>query len=165
MMVIDWLTLNIDMNTEPITRTYKYKMFNFEGEQRHNTLKCTFLNVDESFGNCELTELEQLPYEKDGYNFWTWQNHKVHYVVQVQSPPMVLPWSSSTDSVDSAPQLSTAGTFSTRHSLLFLLPSPCLLLPISNPENKELFIRTMFLLQIQHRRVGQDSHSVRHGPF
>lgn len=37
-----------------------------------------------------LTGLEMLPFKKDGYNFWTWRSHKVHYIVQGQGPPMVL---------------------------------------------------------------------------
>ncbi|KAG0581452.1 hypothetical protein KC19_4G253000 [Ceratodon purpureus] len=41
-------------------------------------------------GGSSKTGLEQLPYKKDGYNFWTWRGHKVHYVVKGQGPPMVL---------------------------------------------------------------------------
>jgi len=36
------------------------------------------------------TGLEQLPYKKEGYNFWTWRGHKVHYVVQGEGAPIVL---------------------------------------------------------------------------
>lgn len=34
--------------------------------------------------------LDRLPFKPDGYNFWTWRGHKVHYVVQGQGPPIVL---------------------------------------------------------------------------
>lgn len=31
-----------------------------------------------------------LPFKEDGYNFWTWRGHKIHYVVQGSGPPVVL---------------------------------------------------------------------------
>ncbi|KAI5067039.1 hypothetical protein GOP47_0017567 [Adiantum capillus-veneris] len=34
--------------------------------------------------------MEKLPYKPEGYNYWDWRNHKVHYVVQGEGPPIVL---------------------------------------------------------------------------
>lgn len=35
-------------------------------------------------------ELERLPYKAEGYNYWKWKDHKIHYVVQGEGPPLVL---------------------------------------------------------------------------
>ncbi|XP_078149021.1 alpha/beta-Hydrolases superfamily protein [Carex rostrata] len=45
---------------------------------------CSLLAVDKSQG------MEMLPFKEDGYNFWTWRGHKIHYVVQGSGPPVVL---------------------------------------------------------------------------
>lgn len=34
--------------------------------------------------------LEKLPFKAEGYNFWTWRGHKVHYVEQGSGPAVVL---------------------------------------------------------------------------
>ncbi|XP_034225064.1 pheophytinase, chloroplastic isoform X2 [Prunus dulcis] len=34
--------------------------------------------------------IERLPFKPEGYNFWTWRGHKIHYVVQGEGPPVVL---------------------------------------------------------------------------
>lgn len=34
--------------------------------------------------------IERLPFKSEGYNFWTWRGHKIHYVVQGEGPPVVL---------------------------------------------------------------------------
>lgn len=34
--------------------------------------------------------IERLPFKPEGYNFWTWRGHKIHYVVQGEGPPIVL---------------------------------------------------------------------------
>ncbi|KAK9054236.1 hypothetical protein SSX86_025314 [Deinandra increscens subsp. villosa] len=34
--------------------------------------------------------LERLPYKKDGYKFWTWRGHKIHYVEEGEGFPIVL---------------------------------------------------------------------------
>lgn len=34
--------------------------------------------------------LERLPFKPEGYNFWTWRDHKIHYVVQGDGPSIVL---------------------------------------------------------------------------
>ncbi|KAK2657165.1 hypothetical protein Ddye_010217 [Dipteronia dyeriana] len=34
--------------------------------------------------------VERLPFKPEGYNFWTWQGHKIHYVVQGEGSPVVL---------------------------------------------------------------------------
>ncbi|XP_021714542.1 pheophytinase, chloroplastic-like isoform X1 [Chenopodium quinoa] len=34
--------------------------------------------------------LEILPYKPEGYNFWNWRGHKIHYVEQGEGPPIVL---------------------------------------------------------------------------
>lgn len=33
---------------------------------------------------------ERLPYKPEGYNYWTWRSHKIHYVVQGEGSPIVL---------------------------------------------------------------------------
>ncbi|KAH1206440.1 Pheophytinase, chloroplastic [Glycine max] len=33
---------------------------------------------------------ERLPYKPEGYNYWTWRGHKIHYVVQGEGSPIVL---------------------------------------------------------------------------
>ncbi|GAU36008.1 hypothetical protein TSUD_211460 [Trifolium subterraneum] len=38
---------------------------------------------------CEK-ELERLAYKPEGYNYWKWRDHKIHYVVQGEGPPIVL---------------------------------------------------------------------------
>ncbi|XP_015950979.1 pheophytinase, chloroplastic [Arachis duranensis] len=32
----------------------------------------------------------RLPYKPEGYNYWTWRGHKIHYVVQGEGSPIVL---------------------------------------------------------------------------
>lgn len=34
--------------------------------------------------------MEKLPYKVEGYNYWDWRSHKVHYVVQGEGPALVL---------------------------------------------------------------------------
>lgn len=34
--------------------------------------------------------VERLPYKPEGYNYWTWRGHKIHYVVQGEGSPVVL---------------------------------------------------------------------------
>ncbi|XP_024032945.1 pheophytinase, chloroplastic isoform X2 [Morus notabilis] len=34
--------------------------------------------------------VERLVFKPDGYNFWTWRGHKIHYVVQGEGSPVVL---------------------------------------------------------------------------
>ncbi|PIA52707.1 hypothetical protein AQUCO_01000522v1 [Aquilegia coerulea] len=35
-------------------------------------------------------EMERLPYKSEGYNFWKWRNHNIHYVEQGEGFPIVL---------------------------------------------------------------------------
>ncbi|CAN6453250.1 unnamed protein product [Victoria cruziana] len=37
-----------------------------------------------------MTGLEKLPFKPEGYNYWTWRGHKVHYVEQGEGDPVVL---------------------------------------------------------------------------
>ncbi|KAJ6736764.1 ALPHA/BETA-HYDROLASES SUPERFAMILY PROTEIN [Salix viminalis] len=37
-----------------------------------------------------VSGLERLPFKPEGYNFWTWRGHKIHYVVQGEGLPIVL---------------------------------------------------------------------------
>ncbi|XP_057530210.1 pheophytinase, chloroplastic isoform X2 [Amaranthus tricolor] len=34
--------------------------------------------------------LDRLTFKPEGYNFWTWRDHRIHYVVQGEGPPIVL---------------------------------------------------------------------------
>ncbi|KAG9452704.1 hypothetical protein H6P81_005608 [Aristolochia fimbriata] len=34
--------------------------------------------------------LEKLPFKPEGYNFWTWRGHKIHYVEQGNGVPVIL---------------------------------------------------------------------------
>ncbi|XP_019154727.1 PREDICTED: pheophytinase, chloroplastic isoform X2 [Ipomoea nil] len=34
--------------------------------------------------------LERLPFKPEGYNFWTWKGHRIHYVVEGEGIPIVL---------------------------------------------------------------------------
>ncbi|XP_058088191.1 pheophytinase, chloroplastic [Magnolia sinica] len=34
--------------------------------------------------------MERLPFKPEGYNFWTWRGHKIHYVEQGEGIPLVL---------------------------------------------------------------------------
>lgn len=34
--------------------------------------------------------VERLPFKPEGYNFWTWRGHRIHYVVQGEGFPVVL---------------------------------------------------------------------------
>ncbi|XP_024369572.1 uncharacterized protein [Physcomitrium patens] len=53
-------------------------------------LVCRAAMAETSVGGYSSKVLKQLPYKKEGYNFWTWRDHKVHYIVQGQGPPIVL---------------------------------------------------------------------------
>lgn len=33
---------------------------------------------------------DRLPFKPEGYNYWTWRGHKIHYVVQGEGFPVVL---------------------------------------------------------------------------
>lgn len=37
-----------------------------------------------------LVGVERLEFKPDGYNFWTWRGHKIHYVAQGEGSPVVL---------------------------------------------------------------------------
>ncbi|GAV60014.1 Abhydrolase_6 domain-containing protein [Cephalotus follicularis] len=45
-------------------------------------------------GSSLITEsapgVDRLPYKPEGYNYWTWRGHKIHYVVQGEGFPIVL---------------------------------------------------------------------------
>ncbi|XP_040989260.1 pheophytinase, chloroplastic isoform X1 [Juglans microcarpa x Juglans regia] len=45
-------------------------------------------------GSSLITEpvqgVERLPFKPEGYNFWTWRGHRIHYVVQGEGSPVVL---------------------------------------------------------------------------
>ncbi|XP_030523712.1 pheophytinase, chloroplastic [Rhodamnia argentea] len=45
-------------------------------------------------GSSLLTEpvkgADRLPFKREGYNYWTWRGHKIHYVVQGEGFPVVL---------------------------------------------------------------------------
>ncbi|PKI42551.1 hypothetical protein CRG98_037069 [Punica granatum] len=45
-------------------------------------------------GSSVMTEpakgVDRLPFKPEGYNFWTWRGHKIHYVVQGEGFPIVL---------------------------------------------------------------------------
>ncbi|KAJ3692494.1 hypothetical protein LUZ60_012844 [Juncus effusus] len=45
---------------------------------------CSLLAVDKAQG------IEMLPFKSDGYNFWNWRGHKIHYIVQGAGPSIVL---------------------------------------------------------------------------
>ena len=34
--------------------------------------------------------MERLPFKPDGYNFWKWRGHNIHYVEQGKGIPVVL---------------------------------------------------------------------------
>lgn len=34
--------------------------------------------------------IEKLPYKQEGYNYWTWRGHRIHYVEQGEGTPVVL---------------------------------------------------------------------------
>ncbi|KAF5736025.1 Alpha/beta-Hydrolases superfamily protein [Tripterygium wilfordii] len=46
--------------------------------------------IGSSFVNEPVQGLERLPFKPDGYNFWTWRGHKIHYVVQGEGMPILL---------------------------------------------------------------------------
>uniref|UniRef100_J3LG94 AB hydrolase-1 domain-containing protein n=2 Tax=Oryza brachyantha TaxID=4533 RepID=J3LG94_ORYBR len=43
-----------------------------------------------SSSNDSAQALERLPFKADGYNFWTWRGHRIHYVEQGAGQPIVL---------------------------------------------------------------------------
>ncbi|EEF40833.1 alpha/beta hydrolase, putative [Ricinus communis] len=43
-----------------------------------------------SFAAEPVQGLDKLPFKPEGYNYWTWQGHKIHYVVQGEGLPIVL---------------------------------------------------------------------------
>ncbi|KAL2649648.1 hypothetical protein R1flu_017776 [Riccia fluitans] len=44
----------------------------------------------EAAASNKTQQLEALPFKHEGYNFWNWRDHKVHYVVQGEGRPIVL---------------------------------------------------------------------------
>lgn len=49
-------------------------------------IKCRFAK----FWFLNFVGMERLPFKPEGYNFWTWRGHKIHYVVQGEGPAIVL---------------------------------------------------------------------------
>lgn len=37
-----------------------------------------------------IAEMERLPFKPEGYNYWTWRGHKIHYVKEGEGLPIVL---------------------------------------------------------------------------
>ncbi|KAG6549798.1 hypothetical protein Mapa_008779 [Marchantia paleacea] len=46
--------------------------------------------LESSGAVARASALEALVFKSDGYNFWKWRDHKVHYVVQGEGRPIVL---------------------------------------------------------------------------
>ncbi|KAL9229878.1 hypothetical protein vseg_005297 [Gypsophila vaccaria] len=46
--------------------------------------------IESSLATKPVSGLERLPFKPEGYSFWTWRNHKIHYVEQGEGPPVVL---------------------------------------------------------------------------
>ncbi|GAB2279598.1 hypothetical protein Dimus_014240 [Dionaea muscipula] len=46
--------------------------------------------IDSSLATQPVQGVERLPFKTDGYNFWTWRGHNIHYVVQGEGPSIVL---------------------------------------------------------------------------
>lgn len=48
-----------------------------------------FLPVDHLI-NLLFLGLEELPFKPEGYNYWTWRDRKIHYVVEGEGLPIIL---------------------------------------------------------------------------
>lgn len=46
--------------------------------------------VDSSLTTKPVQGVERLPFKPEGYNYWTWRGHRIHYVEQGEGPPIVL---------------------------------------------------------------------------
>ncbi|KAK9948581.1 hypothetical protein M0R45_004150 [Rubus argutus] len=46
--------------------------------------------VGSSLATEPVQGIERLQFKPEGYNFWTWRGHKIHYVVQGEGPAVVL---------------------------------------------------------------------------
>ncbi|KAJ7295472.1 hypothetical protein O6H91_06G029300 [Diphasiastrum complanatum] len=53
-------------------------------------LYCASALAETSTEHASQNELEMLPYKREGYNYWMWRGHKVHYVVKGEGRPVVL---------------------------------------------------------------------------
>ncbi|XP_050291338.1 pheophytinase, chloroplastic isoform X1 [Quercus robur] len=76
-------------------RFYQHRSSKCEMSRRGFTLKGGIVASGVSvMGSSLITEpaqgVERLEFKPDGYNFWTWRGHRIHYVVQGEGFPVVL---------------------------------------------------------------------------
>ncbi|EXC35511.1 hypothetical protein L484_026818 [Morus notabilis] len=76
------------------SRTFHYKGSKCEMSRRGFALKGIVASgvsvVASSLAAQPAQGVERLVFKPDGYNFWTWRGHKIHYVVQGEGSPVVL---------------------------------------------------------------------------
>ncbi|KAI3844473.1 hypothetical protein MKX03_023553 [Papaver bracteatum] len=49
-----------------------------------------YITPSKTYHHQTSTRMEMLPLKPEGYNFWTWRGHQIHYVEQGQATPIVL---------------------------------------------------------------------------
>ncbi|KAH7566379.1 hypothetical protein ACOSQ2_023141 [Xanthoceras sorbifolium] len=78
----------------PATRIYHPTRSKYEIGRRGFAFKGIVASGASVIGSSLVTEpaqgIERLPFKPEGYNFWTWRGHKIHYVVQGEGSPVVL---------------------------------------------------------------------------
>ncbi|KAI3959032.1 hypothetical protein MKX01_023708 [Papaver californicum] len=98
-------SISSELLTNPFGRKYTIPSKNFH-QHTSTKSKCGVLRRDfgvkgiivagtSIIGSCLATDspvqgMEMLPFKPEGYNFWTWRGHQIHYVEQGQGTPIVL---------------------------------------------------------------------------
>ncbi|KAG6397364.1 hypothetical protein SASPL_143531 [Salvia splendens] len=55
-----------------------------------SSAKLELLGRRKGFSRLHRQSLEELPFKPEGYNYWTWRDRKIHYVVEGEGLPIVL---------------------------------------------------------------------------
>lgn len=69
---------------EPVQGQFSFSLVLFMRILRVLTQNGTWVKFNSCIG------VERLPFKPEGYNFWTWRGHRIHYVVQGEGFPVVL---------------------------------------------------------------------------
>ncbi|GMH25189.1 hypothetical protein Nepgr_027032 [Nepenthes gracilis] len=85
--------LNSSRFIGPSRRFYQHRsksQMSRRGFALRGTVAAGISAVDSSVATKSVQGVERLPFKPEGYNFWTWKGHKIHYVEQGEGPPVVL---------------------------------------------------------------------------
>ncbi|KAK1373491.1 pheophytinase, chloroplastic [Heracleum sosnowskyi] len=80
-----------NLNLPPSFHTYRSKcQVNRRGFSLRGIVVAGASVMPSSLISQPLQGLERLPFKPEGYNFWNWRGHKIHYVEQGEGIPIVL---------------------------------------------------------------------------